>query len=1172
MPESAYRQPTARKPLPTPLSKSFSAHSTPTPERTSPINNENPIHNKSRPKSAAPASNMSSYPFPNMRVPVQRGPPTQLQGLRSPNVTEIMERALSSGTPTPASFNFLPPGVGQEQLSCSNPEFPTPNLYDLSLLLNSEPGLEGFWANLVTIMTRCYKAERMSLSVPTDLTDLENTPWGQKASFHQAEDDTLSLTYFGEGGIGDDEKAPTESDDDDDQGVALNEGTEDYWSGSADGGENRRKAGDAEEDDETKDPGDLSFIGSEGPFSPITVDVSDLNTTDQAESPLPTPIDPSQDCFSDGSGGYLLQQPCQDAAGIPKGRVFPTLQPLNYEADALLDGAGVSRILQRGKVVVLSREYRDQSLSQGSSPETKKENPKWNLKTDTTNTTPTTPTKSKANLKISLDGLKPFSNSPPATPLEFVGKRLRGNQPKDLRRPGQDNPFLPFSSSHYYQQHHSHRHRESSTYDEYEQLVTSPWSQSPAASPAPKRDPSENPFFVAPRVDERSFSPDEKTPEFIPQNNVEAIGLESAWTVIHIPLIHPTVYRPFNSPANKSQHQETRPIGNNLTVEGAGTVANTPAAGHSFSGFERKAPIAILSILSSAIPYPKNLIQSLKHLAPIMATSYSLAHGYTSVMNQLKNLREEALAHPHGQLDSNSSWQNYPSDSSASVSESASSNYVSAQNSQMASPGYTTASDSLQETNAFEGGFYTAESAKKPTLWPFSRQNSGGPGASDSAPKFPRKGRGLDELLNISEQSEQPNEDSVAWVDLRIPSPLEKDGDGDSTDSKRTISKKSRKPKPQGEGSSGTEQSATSKKTRTSRRRRGKKVGELYSHSVLHSHGADYSATFQTMNPTLGPVAESIKDAQSSPGSAYSIPPPSNRLLRTIIDAIPVHVFTAEPNTGETTWANARYLTYCGFPPSQLRDCVRESVHPDDREEHNRYWHASIHKGEPYSRQIRLRRFDGEYRWFMVRMVPLRDSKGGIAHWFGTNMDVHDQRSAEVNAAIQAEVAESESKYRSLANSSPQIVFAATAEQGITFANDQWLAYSGQTLEEALHLGFMDFVHPLERNKCGLPILNGLVPEECPEVPIDLTSDGKGVYSVELRLRNKQGDYRWHLVRCVSVETNFGTGEGMWFGTCTDINDQKLVQQKLKEANEAAHRAMESKTRFLANMSHEIRM
>src|SRR5207302_2964066 len=164
------------------------------------------------------------------------------------------------------------------------------------------------------------------------------------------------------------------------------------------------------------------------------------------------------------------------------------------------------------------------------------------------------------------------------------------------------------------------------------------------------------------------------------------------------------------------------------------------------------------------------------------------------------------------------------------------------------------------------------------------------------------------------------------------------------------------------------------------------------------------------------------------------MPPPSNRLLRTIIDSIPVHVFTALPHTGETTWVNARMLAYRGSTVEGFMKGPWDALHPDDRCDYVKRWGTAIRKGEAFSHQVRIRRFDGIYRWFMIRAVPLRDSRGIIVHWFGTNMDIHDQRLAEVDAARQSEMAESESKYRSLANSSPQIVFAATSNDGITYA------------------------------------------------------------------------------------------------------------------------------------------
>jgi signal transduction histidine kinase len=84
-------------------------------------------------------------------------------------------------------------------------------------------------------------------------------------------------------------------------------------------------------------------------------------------------------------------------------------------------------------------------------------------------------------------------------------------------------------------------------------------------------------------------------------------------------------------------------------------------------------------------------------------------------------------------------------------------------------------------------------------------------------------------------------------------------------------------------------------------------------------------------------------------------------------------------------------------------------------------------------------------------------------------------------------------------------------------------------------------------------------------VKVSTDANGRLSYTTELRLRSKDGEYRWFLVRCVEVDNiSFGSGDGSWFGACTDINEHKLLEAKLKEA-------MESKGKFLSNMSHEIR-
>ncbi|KAG0246549.1 hypothetical protein BGX31_001001 [Mortierella sp. GBA43] len=313
-------------------------------------------------------------------------------------------------------------------------------------------------------------------------------------------------------------------------------------------------------------------------------------------------------------------------------------------------------------------------------------------------------------------------------------------------------------------------------------------------------------------------------------------------------------------------------------------------------------------------------------------------------------------------------------------------------------------------------------------------------------------------------------------------------------------------------------------------------------------------------------------------------PFPRTRLLRLIVDAIPHHVFTLSPQSGCMTWLNQRSLQYTGVPLVQLLHTPwTRLLHEDDRETFQPLFKDCFERGEMFNAQYRVRRFDGQYRWFLGRVLPVRDCGNNIVHWFGTSTDIHDQKLAELQLNRQIELELNEKKYRLLAEAIPQIVFTATPQGGLTYANAKWFTYSGQVFEQACGLGFMDHVHPEDRAKCFLPtnISSGMrSPPAASESESDArystspgTAYGQGPgdvsYQTEMRLLRKDGKYRWFLVKCISVEV---VEQGRkWFGTCTDINDQKLLEHKLKEAHDAAQKSTESKTRFLSNMSHEIR-
>ena len=117
--------------------------------------------------------------------------------------------------------------------------------------------------------------------------------------------------------------------------------------------------------------------------------------------------------------------------------------------------------------------------------------------------------------------------------------------------------------------------------------------------------------------------------------------------------------------------------------------------------------------------------------------------------------------------------------------------------------------------------------------------------------------------------------------------------------------------------------------------------------------------------------------------------------LRLVVDTIPALVWSARPD-GTRDFFSQRWLEYTGFELDQALGAGWSSaIHPDDAERHANAWRAAMATGEPLESEIRLRRRDGVYRWFLIRAVPLRDADGTPTKWYGTSTDIQDRRQAE---------------------------------------------------------------------------------------------------------------------------------------------------------------------------------
>jgi PAS domain S-box-containing protein len=116
--------------------------------------------------------------------------------------------------------------------------------------------------------------------------------------------------------------------------------------------------------------------------------------------------------------------------------------------------------------------------------------------------------------------------------------------------------------------------------------------------------------------------------------------------------------------------------------------------------------------------------------------------------------------------------------------------------------------------------------------------------------------------------------------------------------------------------------------------------------------------------------------------------------LRAVMDNVPAMAWSVLPN-GAVDFLNRRWWDSVGVSLQQYREAPTRVIHCDDTPRAVEKWLVAIASGEPYEDEMRLRRADGEYRWFLVRTVPLRDERRNIVRWYGMSTDIEDRKRAE---------------------------------------------------------------------------------------------------------------------------------------------------------------------------------
>ena len=228
---------------------------------------------------------------------------------------------------------------------------------------------------------------------------------------------------------------------------------------------------------------------------------------------------------------------------------------------------------------------------------------------------------------------------------------------------------------------------------------------------------------------------------------------------------------------------------------------------------------------------------------------------------------------------------------------------------------------------------------------------------------------------------------------------------------------------------------------------------------------------------------------------------------------------------------NQKYCDVVGFSHVELLGmAIKDVTHPDDLaatvEKYGRLINGEI---SSYSEEKRDIRKDGSLIWIYISVALQRDALGAPLHTIGILQDISQRKQLE------EALRESEQRWRSLTEALPQFVWTASADGTTDYFSSQITEYTGLAESKLLAWGWMDVLHPDDRERTRIGWIDAVSKERD--------------HVVEHRIRSSAGAHRWFTTRGVPIRDTAGRVV-KWFGTCTDITEQKQSELALRESEQ----------------------
>jgi len=174
----------------------------------------------------------------------------------------------------------------------------------------------------------------------------------------------------------------------------------------------------------------------------------------------------------------------------------------------------------------------------------------------------------------------------------------------------------------------------------------------------------------------------------------------------------------------------------------------------------------------------------------------------------------------------------------------------------------------------------------------------------------------------------------------------------------------------------------------------------------------------------------------------------ANLDLRAFIDGLPALAWCGLPD-GSLDFFNEQFRKYTGLSADQLHGSEwKSAVHRDDLQSLETWWRDRRQSQKTHTTELRLRRFDGEYRWFQIAATPVYDERGNLVRWYGINCDIHDRRCAE------QKVRQEEQELRTTVDAIRQSIVVLAPDGTTLYANRVALDRTGLTVGEINDKGF----------------------------------------------------------------------------------------------------------------------